>query len=221
MTRKEVIEAFREVASEEFAHIPNEEDIEYVFSEKFNKKMNKLLKKIENNNMHSMPRAKRNVLVLIAAILIIFAGLMSVSAVREPVVNFAIEKFETYFDFLFTGDISVSIEYEYTFSQIPDGFTETNIYVSEGTINKEYSNLDTGDIIIFQQSVTDGNVLSIDNEHGQITTERIDGMQIYIYEGLNQDFTQANWISKTYSLTLIYYGDIQKEDFINLVKLIK
>lgn len=38
MTREELKKAFREVASEEFAHIPEENRIEYEFSDRFDEK---------------------------------------------------------------------------------------------------------------------------------------------------------------------------------------
>ena len=38
MTREEFFSVLREAASEEFAHIPDEDEIEYEFSERFNKK---------------------------------------------------------------------------------------------------------------------------------------------------------------------------------------
>ena len=91
MTKTEVLNAFREVASEEFIHIPNEEDIEYEFSEKFNKKMKKLLRKAEHKDIHRSAKISKKIIAVAAAIVIILAGLMSVSAIREPVVNFVLE----------------------------------------------------------------------------------------------------------------------------------
>lgn len=38
MTREELKKAFREVASEEFAHIPEESGIDYEFSKRFDEK---------------------------------------------------------------------------------------------------------------------------------------------------------------------------------------
>ena len=45
ISREEFKAAFREVVSSEFAHIPTDESsIDFTFSEKFNKKMEKLIK---------------------------------------------------------------------------------------------------------------------------------------------------------------------------------
>ncbi len=218
MTRAEVINAFREVASEEFVHIPNEEDIKYEFSEKFNKKMKKLLRKTEHKGIHHSAKISKRIIAVAAAIVIILAGLMSVSAIREPVVNFVLEFFEDHIDFGFSGDVSQEIEYEYGFSEIPKGFELTVKNNEGGTVYTEYTNINTGDIIILTQSITDSDDLSVDKEHGAITKEFVDGMEVYIYEHENGDYIHANWIKETYSFLLVYYGDIEKEEFIDLVK---
>ncbi len=210
MTREELFNAFRQVASEEFAHIPNEEDIEYEFSERFNKKMDKLFKKIERNCTYPTVRISKRIITVIAAVLIIFAGLMSVSAIREPIVNFVLEFFEEHIDFGFSGDVSQEIENEYSFSEIPNGFdlvTKTSDY---DIVHSEYKNKNTGDEIVFTQTITDGLSLSVDNEHGTITNESINNVEVCVYKHENGKYIQANWTSQTYSLTLIYYGDIEK-----------
>ena len=218
MTREELFNAFRQVASEEFAHIPNEEDIEYEFSERFNKKMDKLFKKIERNCTYPTVSLSKRILTIAAAILIIFAGLMSVSAIREPIVNFVLEFFEEHIDFGFSGDISQEIEYEYGFSKIPEGFELTVKNKEGGTVYTEYTNINTGDIIILTQSITDSDDISIDKEHGAITKEFIYGMEVYIYEHNSDDYINAIMTKENYSVMVVYYGDIEKEEFIDLVK---
>lgn len=221
MTRAEVINAFREVASEEFIHIPNEEDIKYEFSEKFNKKMKNLLRKAEHKDIHRSSKIPKRIIAVAAAIVIILAGLMSVSAIREPIVKYVIELFNNSMDFNFEGDTSKIIEYEYGFSEIPEGFNLINKTSDEGVVYSEYKNAETGEIIILNQSITDGSWRSVDTEHGTITTEIIDNTEVYIYENENEDYIHANWIKETYSFLLVYYGDIEKDDFIELIKSIK
>lgn len=94
MTRCEAKKAFRESASEEFLHIPAENEIEHEFSEKFNRKMKKLLREVEYNGTHYLSKPQKRVLALIAVTVMIFAGLTSVGAVREAVVEFVAETFD-------------------------------------------------------------------------------------------------------------------------------
>ena len=221
MTREELFNAFREVASEEFAHIPNEENIKYEFSERFNKKMDKLFQKIERNRTHTTIKHSKRIITVIAAILIIFAGLMSVSAIREPIVNFIVEKYETFVEFFFSGDTSEQIEYEYGFSEIPKGFELINKTNNDGVVYSEYKNAETEELIILDQSITDGSWISIDNEHGETTIEIIKGNETYIYTNNNGEKIQAIWIDGAYYFILTYYGDIEKNEFINLISTIE
>lgn len=221
MTREELFDAFREVASEEFAHIPDEKDIEYEFSKRFKKKMDKLFKKIEHNCNYPRIRFSKKLLIIAAAILIIFASLMSVSAIRKPVVSFIVKKYETFIEFFFSGDTSEQIEYKYGFSRIPEGFdlaTQISEYDMEYT---KYKNEKTGDEFIFKQTITDQKSLSIDNEHGTTTTVIINGIEVHIYKHENGDYIHANWIKESYSMFLAYYGNIEENDFIDLIKLIE
>lgn len=88
MTKSEVLNAFREVASEEFAHIPDEKDIEYIFSENFKKKMKKLLKKTENSATYAPSKFFKSFLAIAAAFAII---LTAVVFLRKEANNPAIE----------------------------------------------------------------------------------------------------------------------------------
>lgn len=221
MTRTEVLNAFREVASEEFIHIPNEEDIKYEFSEKFNKKMTKLLRKAEHKAIHRSAKISKRIIAVAAAIVIILAGLMSVSAIREPIVKYVIELFDNSMGFSFSGDTSETIEYVYGFSEIPEGFDLINKMSDYDIEYTKYKNRKTGDEFIFKQTITDQKLISIDNEHGTITTEIIDNTEVYVYENENGGYIHANWIKDTYSLFLVYYGNIEKDDFIELIKSIK
>lgn len=221
MTREELFNAFREVASEEFAYIPNEEDIEYEFSEKFNRKMDKLFKKAKRGNIYPQARRSKKLITAAAAILIIFACLMSVSAVMESIISFVVEVFEDHIDLGFSGNVSYEIEYEYGFSEIPEGFELTVKDNAGGMVNTEYTNADTGDFIILTQSITDGNEISLDNELGTITKELINGSQAYIYENTLYNLFTAIMIKDNYSIMVSYNGKIEKDEFISLIESIK
>ncbi|MBQ2775610.1 MAG: hypothetical protein IJF40_06975 [Clostridia bacterium] len=95
MTRDEAKKAFREVTSEEFADIPNEDEIEYEFSDEFNKKMESYFERVEYDSTHSFSKTKGTVLTIIAVAIILISVLMSISSVRESVVDFFAEKIDS------------------------------------------------------------------------------------------------------------------------------
>ncbi len=221
MTRCEAICAFRQVASEEFAHIPDEDEIEYEFSEKFNLKMEKFLNKKIIGESYTFSKTKRTVYALLLAGLMLFAGLISVSAIREPIVNFIIEKYESFIEFTFSGDTSKQISHEYNFAYLPDGFSEIVYQVSEGAVYKEFLNEETQAIISLYQTVTDENKINLDNQQGKIITRNVEGKDVYIYKHKTNGYIQANWISETYSLILTYHGNISEEELVELIKIIE
>lgn len=59
MTREEAKKAFREVAAQEFAHIPEENEIEYEFSERFNEKIKNQEKFFETLFSENTPDNKK------------------------------------------------------------------------------------------------------------------------------------------------------------------
>ena len=126
MTREEAFEVFRFYASKECEDVPvDESEIEYEFSEEFNRKMEKLLRRVAYDRTHAVSWAARKVIAVAAAIIFALAGMMSVSAIREPVVEFFYNIYEEFMEIFFEGDTTEKITYVYSLSEIPEGFVET------------------------------------------------------------------------------------------------
>lgn len=130
MTRSEFNETFRSVISEEFADIPPESEIQYEFSKEFLDKMQKLINGTEDDThkaqkKHRSSVAIKRIVALAAALIVLFAGIMSVGAVREPVVNFIFKTYEGFKRVLFSGDSLTEIDHVYAFAEVPEGFVET------------------------------------------------------------------------------------------------
>lgn len=70
MSREEFKAAFREVVSSEFAHIPTDESsIDFTFSEKFMKRMDKLIKSQRKPYWNFISTVSRRAAVIIVAII--------------------------------------------------------------------------------------------------------------------------------------------------------
>ena len=70
MSREEFKAAFREVVSSEFAHIPTDESsIDFTFSEKFIKRMDKLIKSQRKPYWNFISTVSRRAAVIIVAII--------------------------------------------------------------------------------------------------------------------------------------------------------
>lgn len=210
MSREEFKAAFREVVSSEFAHIPTDESsIDFIFSEKFIKRMDKLIRAQRKSYYKFINTAAKRAAVIFAAIITLFTASLSVKAIREPVVRFIKQVYETFIHYSYTGDKTEKIEREYTITNLPYGFKQTNKIENDVSITTEFKD-DLGNVIEFTQMITghsDG--YFVDNENGIVFTENVDGYEIEFFEAY--DMKQAIWMKDRYALSITCYGNVSFE----------
>lgn len=220
MSRSDFNNAFREVISSEFANIPiDESSINYVFSTRFNKKMEKLIrsqKKIYYNLINTV--AKRVAIIFLLAIAL-FTTACSVKAIREPIVNFIKYVYETFTHYSFEGETTNKISREYVISEIPQGFEETNKISNDAIVVTEFTNA-AGDIIEFTQMTTAYSMgYFLDNEYDEITKEIINGVEVEFKKWY--DVQSAIWTKDGYVFALDCYGDIAFNVIIDILSSIR
>ena len=219
MTKEEVFEVFRFYASKEFVDIPeNESEIDCEFSDEFNKKMKKLLKRVSYDRTHIVSRTRRKVIMVAATIILLFAGMTSVGAIREPVVEFVYNIYEEFMEIFFEGDTTDRITYRYSLSEIPEGFVETQRISDNGVNIIRYENKQNGNIIELAQHVTEDISVSLDNEHGHIEKNEVKGKEINIYISDYGDHYIAFWTQDSYAISLTYSGSTTIEEILNLIE---
>lgn len=158
MTRSEFNMAFSTVIAEEFANIPDESEIEVEFSDEFNRKMQELIDSIGANNGQqpkSCRKSRLNIkglIALAAALAVLLAGLVSVNAAENPIANFIVKTYEDFKEILFTGDGAAEIDHVYAFTEVPEGFTETERVLNDDMSFMRYENSETGAVIELSQS---------------------------------------------------------------------
>ena len=86
--KKLFVQALIEAENKEISKLKGEDEIEWEFSEKFENSMNKLIRKNIHIRLSTRRTVRRGLLAAIIALIAVFSGLMSVSATREPIVNF-------------------------------------------------------------------------------------------------------------------------------------
>lgn len=193
-----------------------EEKREFKPSDRFKITLNKNLKANGIKPYYSFLSIKRHrALVITAAVIAAFALSMSVGAIRERVVNFFVEMFDT-FAVITTYknvDYPETIEERFIPTNIPEGFTviesQTEKYVSK-IIWRKGSNE-----IIFKQ-LTKNSITIIDTEKmfKRINVfEKSDGL---LY-GINGDYTI--YIERFgYYFQISAYGEISENDLIKMAK---
>ncbi len=224
MSKDELFDIFREYATNEFADIPSSDnEVYYDFSEEFENKMLQLFK-----NLHSDKKSEKSnsigrrkiIAILIAAIFVLSVGAMSVSAIREPIIEFIFKVYDGFTDVLIEGDTTDKLSYLYSVSQIPEGFVETEKLSNESINFVVYENKQNGNRFQISQRPTEDISGSVDNEHGHIETFDINGNKVNIYVNDSEDYYHAFWSIGSDYLTLSYFGTSTIDEIICLIKFI-
>ncbi len=220
ITKAEFKQAFREVVSLEFSHIPTDENsIEYTFSKKFNRRMEKLIKSQKKVYWKFVNTASKRVAIIFLAIFTMFTAAFSVKAIREPIIEFIKQVYESFTHYSFDGDTVETITKEYTITKMLDGYEQIDKITDDDYISTTYKN-ELGDTIAFSQQITKGNSgLFVDNENGDLYTEFVNGIEVEFKEWY--DTKSAFWISDGYLFSINCVGDVSFEQIKQIISSIK
>ncbi len=215
MSRTDFKNAFREVVSSEFAHIPSDESsIDFAFSEHFNKRMEKLIRSQKKVYYNFFNTAYKRVAIICVVLLTMLYTACSVKTIREPIVNFFTEVHESYTRYFFEGDTSSQIEKEVFITKLPDGFVQSDKIESDLAITTVYVNNDS--TIKFTQQSTSNASHSFDNENGTLTRVNISNLNIDIYE--SENIKHAVWTDSGCFFKLTCIGDISIDSITMMIK---
>lgn len=176
------VKAFMEAERLDNQKMPNEEEIKWEFSEKFARSMNKLIKKNDRIQLSTRRNIKKGLLEAIIAIIVLFTGLMSVSATRTPFIEFIKKIFPKYNEITISEESTSpvnTIETEYTLTALPQGYVLDTYQSDEYSVFAIWKN-DRGEEISFSQRLLDSS-FTIDNEHYYEEFE-INGHKAYYVE---------------------------------------
>lgn len=219
MKKEEFDKAFRESISLEFSDIPvNEESIDYIFSEKFDNKMDRLIQCEKKSFWKAKSISSRRIAIIIFAILSIFTTACSVDMIREPIVRYIVEIYEEFKYYFFEGDTTKEILYEYKLTEIPKGFKEIKKIATGGAIITTYEN-EAGDIIEFSQFTTRNTEhIVVDNEE-KVFEKYILGLKVEFR--ILGDIMECSWIQGEYFMNMAYMGNGEIDLMIELIENIK
>ena len=147
------VKAFMEAERLDNQKMPNEEEIKWEFSEKFERSMNKLIKKNDRIQLSTRRNIKKGLLAAIIAIIVLFTGLMSVSATRTPFIEFIKKIFPKYNEITISEESTPpvnTIETEYTLTALPQGYVLDTYQSDEYSVFAIWKN-DRGEEISFSQ----------------------------------------------------------------------
>lgn len=212
-SRELFIKAFIESEKRKNALLPCKDESEWAFSGKFEKSMNKLIQKNKRIQLSTRKTVTKSLLAAIVAIIVAFVGLMSVSATREPIIEFVKKVFSQFNEITLSKELPPPVEAiqtEYTLTNLPEGYEIREYQKSSNCVFVVWKN-ESGEEITFAQMIMDSN-FSIDNEHTYRELE-INGLNAYLSE--DEYGCALRWSDGYYCFTITVPTSI-KSDIINL-----
>ena len=179
---KKLQDAFKEINSEELdnLNIPKED---FEFSEKYKKNMEKLLAKQRKPYWQYVNTAGKRAVACILVFIMIFASSMSISAFREPVVEFFVNVYERFVEIFCKEDGTPAspgeIETIYTLGYLPEGYEFESREVKYKYVQTVFRD---GKFEIRLIQYTLNTNTTFDNEETDFTIQLESGMTIAVIE---------------------------------------
>ena len=219
MSRSDFNNALREAVSSEFTDIPTDESsINYTISERFIKKMDKLIRSQKKVYYNFINTVSKRVAIICLVVVTLFTTACSVKAIREPIVNFITEVYETFTRYFFDGDTVESVTKQYSIELLPESFEQTNVTENDISVTKTYEN-SLGERIIFSQTITEDTEYKMDAEHGNVQKLLVNNIEVHII--MTDDIAQAIWIQDEYLLKITYLGKTDQETIVSMIESVK
>lgn len=191
-----------------------EKDSELQYSEEFEEKMQRLIRRHKKPYYRLINTAAKRVACIVAALLIAAAGtVLSVDALREGVKNFIVEVYEKFSRVTFQEDSDApdTIEEYYAPCFLPEGYELSEIDKETWIYSIEYKN-ENNNTIFYQQQCIGNEGEKIDTE--DTVTEELDkGLYIWKSKVKTKTFT---WSDGKYYYMISAHESISKDDIIKM-----
>ena len=189
--------------------------IEIKYSQKYTKKINKLIGKKYERPVFFYTVAKR-VAVIFFAIIISFSVSMTVSAIREPIVEFFTNIYEKFIEiFYYEDDISeapTEIKTVYTLGHIPNGYKLESIVFDDIRAITTLSNGESQ--IVFSQYLLNGKT-ALDNETSNFEYVYLNDLKIAVTE--KNGIKTLYWNTDEYAFKLIFNIEFSNQEYIAMI----
>lgn len=198
--------ALETVYLNELNSIPSEQELKsrIIVSTKFDRRMKKLIR--EQATIAPNRRIKR--MLLVAVLTALMASIMSVQAIREPIISFVMEIYEECSSFIFnsTNGHTPGTD-EFFIPDPPEGYKETRREEFKNVAEVEYSG-ENGEFLSYTQYRYHNASLSVDTENAPTDIEKILGCDVFVYS--NKGHTSMIWNDDVFVYELSTTADISE-----------
>lgn len=196
---------------------------EFETSQKFEKKMEKIIKSRSSFYHKVTLTGLRRVACAIVAIIILFCCSLTVGAVRNAIKDFFIKTFSTHDRITASENVSKkypkTIEKIYELGYVPEGFELTDKIIDSTSTTYSYFNNDFSKVVFFQQLTKSSWAIGQDNENSTKSIEIINDIEVVIYTSTNSSDISLFWNNGEYFFSLS--GTFNKNEAIEMCKSLK
>lgn len=194
----------------EFSTIPDENEIEHIFSDKYLKAKEKLLNKLGRSYWKYVNTIAKKVAIIILTIIIAFSSLMTVDSIRERVVNFVVNIYNTFAQIEADDSTSaVSIKTFYTIPYVPKTFAQNYYNCSELLSSIYWVNDQYESIALTQVSLS--RFYKFNSEYGNVSEVIINNTPCFVCENKKLSYYYCYWEFDNYRFELAYPIDLGEE----------
>lgn len=179
-------------------------DEEFIFSKEFEKKAYAINKRRKSLFYRATKTVPRKIAVILIAAVITVSLMMSVSAIRIPVLNFITNIYDTYISIYFVENeedlnIPTNIEHVYLPTYIVDGYTQINSK-NYGQYTKTLWAKENDLIILMQDILQEETKVTLNNEGVNYQILSVDNNTIYYY--IDKEICSLFWTNNGYLFTM-------------------
>ena len=201
-----MVEALKSYKAKQLASIPENDAVDYEFSEGFKRKMERLIRNQEKSYYKIINTTAKKAAIIIVSIILGLSATLTIDAIREPIFNFFYEIFSTHTDIKpfeshtsKKGDNKIT---HYIVPDIPSDYEKTETYIDELGLDIYWFNKDRTKSISFSQYNLTGYDSSVNSENGGIKELIINDIGVLLCR--NEHNYICTWLEHGYSFELIY-----------------
>lgn len=217
ITDEMLAQAAAELADAINESLPNPSECNHQFSPRFEKKMKRLIRKTHHPVFY---RSLRTVASIVLVIMIGFGSTLAISAeARENVFGWVKQKYESFYEYFFEGDVTPTEPAKYQPGWMPEGCEFVTTIETDGGEIQVYTD-DQGTLIRF--SYTSGSAdekVSVDGVSYEKEIVEIHGSLAEIYISPNEDETNSMfWTSEDGLVLFTISGNYDKDTLIKIAE---
>ena len=219
----ELQNAFREAARREFAAVPAEAELDYIFSARFERRMQYMIRAQAHGYLHLVNTAAKRFFIAAAILFLLLSSVLAIKPVRQRVIQFFVDAYEEYFEIRFGENARDDLDptpytmERYTLTYLPEGYKEVEFLEWDSALWTHWRNDMNSSITLHQEPGTQE--ISLDAALGEIVQLEYNGRRISYQESSNAQIFV--WEQGEYIFHLVIHKNLSVEEGLHMIESIK